>query len=112
MCTCAVAAFHLQMGCDLSAHLVCTLTLDLALQITSALQIPKNALSTVCFHRDEQEHIVAVIKVCSVMPSGGDMENSLRPAKALAAEFAQRISDSGSGLHDGSIGALLKACTL
>jgi len=46
------------------------------------------------------------------MPSGGDMENSLRPAKALAAEFAQRISDSGSGLHDGSIGALLKTCTL
>ena len=100
------------MGWDLSPHLVCTLTLDLHLQIASALRIPKNALSTVCFHRDEQEHVVAVMKVCSVMPSGGDMDSSLRPAQALAAEFAHRISDSGDGLHHGSIGGLLKTCTL
>ena len=108
MCGCCIPiASRLQLVNACPVHLDTRI-----LQIASALQIPKNALSTVCFHRDAQDHIVAVVKVCSVMPSGGDMESSLRPAKALAVEFIDQISGSSSGLRNDSIGALLKTCTM
>jgi len=79
--------------------------------ISGALRIPKNAVSTVCYHRDEG-HVMAVIKFCSVMPSGGTVESGLRTAKALASQFLEQVEDVGSGLRDGPLGALLKESVL
>jgi len=74
--------------------------------ISGALRIPKNAVSTVCFHRD-QGHITAVLKLCSVMPSGGTVQSGLRTAKALATELLGQVADVDSGLRDSPLGALL-----
>lgn len=79
--------------------------------VALALQIPKNAVSAICYHRDDGQ-VIVVLKLCNVMPSGSTMHSGLRTSKSLAAEFAQQIADLDSLLRSTPIGSLMKECVL
>jgi chromosome segregation ATPase len=76
-----------------------------------ALRIPKNAVSSICYHR-EDDQVVVVLKLCNVIPPGGTMQNGLRTSRALADEFEQQILDMNSQLRRRPLGAYTKDCTL
>lgn len=95
--------------CDISKRNNFDVTLQE--EISRALRIPTNAVGIICYYR-EAGQVVAVLKLCSVIPKGENMQSGLRMAKELASELAIQVSDSDSLLQSGPMGSLVLQCTL